>query len=124
MQGSDAIAAILKKEGIEQVFCFPYSPIMDALAEARIRLIVARQERVAGNMADGFSRATNGARIGVVTVQQSAGMENAFAGIAQANTDSTPLLFLPGHGGTDLVGVPPNFDGTRHYEANTKWGRQ
>ena len=102
MQGSRAIAEILKREGVEHVFCFPFTPILDALAEAGIRPIVARQERVAENMADGFSRATLGKRIGVVTVQQNAGAENAFSGIAQAYTDSSPILFLPGHPGREL----------------------
>ena len=54
MLASDAIARILKIEGVEQVFCFPFTPIIEALAEAGIRPIVARQERVAENMADGF----------------------------------------------------------------------
>jgi thiamine pyrophosphate-dependent acetolactate synthase large subunit-like protein len=121
MRGSTLIARILRLEGVEQVFCFPYTPILDALADEGIRPIVARQERVAENMADGFSRATNGRRLGVVTVQQNAGAENAFAGIAQASTDSSPLLFLPGHSGRGLVGVPPTFDACRHYAAATKW---
>jgi acetolactate synthase-1/2/3 large subunit len=121
VQGSDAIAEVLKIEGVEQVFCFPFTPIIESLADAGIRPIVARQERVAENMADGFSRTTCGRRIGVVTVQQSAGVENAFAGIAQARTDSSPILFLPGHPGRDFVGVPPTFDAVRNYEATTKW---
>src|SRR5712691_13312275 len=99
MNGAQTIAEILKIEQVRQVFCFPYTPILDALAEAGIRPIVARQERVAENMADGFSRTTCGQRIGVVTVQQAAGTENAFAGVAQAYTDSSPILFLPGHPG-------------------------
>jgi len=121
MRGSDAIARILQLEGVEHVFCFPYTPILEALAQAGIRPIVARQERVAENMADGFSRTTLGERIGVVTVQQSAGAENAFAGIAQAYTDSSPILFLPGHPGTKLVGVPPTFDATKQFSHSTKW---
>lgn len=121
MKGAQAIAEILKIEGVKQVFCFPYTPILDALAEAGIRPIVARQERVAENMADGFSRTTCGQRIGVVTVQQAAGTENAFAGVAHAYTDSSPILFLPGHAGRELVGVPPNFDGVRNFSATTKW---
>jgi acetolactate synthase-1/2/3 large subunit len=121
MRGSTLIARILKLEGVEQVFCFPFTPILDALAEEGIRPIVARQERVAENMADGFSRVSNGRKLGVVTVQASAGAENAFAGIAQANTDSSPLLFLPGHPGRALVGVPPTFDAVRHYSGLTKW---
>ncbi len=62
MFGKQAIAKILKLEGVEQVFCFPYTPIMEALVEEGIRPIVARQERVVENMADGFSRTTNGER--------------------------------------------------------------
>ena len=75
------------------VFRFPFTPIIEALAEAGIRPIVARQERVAENMADGFSRTTCGERIGVVTVQQSAGAENAFAGIAQAAGEYKDMNF-------------------------------
>ncbi len=121
MLGSQAIAEILKREDVEHVFCFPYTPILDALAEAGIRPIVARQERVAENMADGFSRATLGRKIGVVTVQQGAGAENAFAGIAHAYTDSSPILFLPGHPGTESVRVSPTFDSMANFAATTKW---
>jgi thiamine pyrophosphate-dependent acetolactate synthase large subunit-like protein len=121
MNGSQAIAEILKREGVEQVFCFPFTPILESLAEAGIRPIVARQERVAENMADGFSRTTSGQRIGVITVQQAAGAENAFSGIAHARTDSSPVLFLPGHPGRDLVGVSPTFDAVKNFAATTKW---
>jgi thiamine pyrophosphate-dependent acetolactate synthase large subunit-like protein len=121
MLGSQAIAELLKREGVEQVFCFPMTPILEALTEAGVRLIVARQERVAGNMADGFSRISCGDQIGVVTVQQGPGAENAFAGIAHAYTDSSPILFLPGHPGRDQAGVPPTFGSLENYRATTKW---
>jgi len=121
MRGSLAIARILKLEGVEQVFCFPYTPILEALAEEGIRPIVARQERVAENVADGLSRTSNGRKLGVVTVQASAGAENAFSGIAHACTDSSPVLFLPGHPGRAFAGVPPAFDAVKHYSAATRW---
>ena len=63
MNGSQVIARILTLEGVKQVFCFPMTPILEALAEEGIRPIVARQERVAENMADGFSRTSLGERI-------------------------------------------------------------
>ena len=107
MTGSDALARILLAEGVKQVFSYPYSPVMEGMARADLRLIMARQERVAGNMADGVSRSTNGREIGTFTVQQSAGSENAFAPVAQAFTDSTPMLVLPGHPGTVKSHVPP-----------------
>jgi len=121
MDGAQVVAEILKREGVEQVFLFPFTPILEAISAAGIRPIVARQERVAENMADAFSRTTLGKRIGVITVQQAAGAENAFAGIAQANTDSSPILFLPGGMSRSESGVPPSFDAVPNYSATTKW---
>ena len=121
MTGAQAIARILKLEGVEQVFCFPLTPLLEALADEDIRPIVARQERVAENMADGFSRASCGKKIGVVSVQDSAGAENGFAGIAQAKTDSSPILFLPGHPGRDRAGVHPTFDAVENFRGVTKY---
>src|SRR5712692_412301 len=76
--------------------CFPVSPLIDACAAIGIRPIVARTERTLVNMADGYSRATNGRRLGVATVQHGPGAENAYAGVAQAFADGSPVLFLPG----------------------------
>ena len=61
-------------------------------------------------MADGVSRSTNGRSIGCFTVQARAGAENAFAPVAHSYTDSTPVLFLPGHPGSSFVGVSPSFE--------------
>lgn len=121
MRGAQVIAQILKIEGVEQVFCFPLAPILEAIAEVDIRPIISRQERVAGNMADGFSRTALDHRLGVASVQDSAGAENAFAGLAQACTDSSPILFLPGHPGRDRAGVHPTFDSVEHYGRATKY---
>ena len=110
MTGADALVQILKAEGIRHAFCFPTTPVLEAMARADLRVILARQERVAGNMADGVSRSTNGNQIGTWTVQQSAGAENAFAGISHSYTDSTPVLFIPGHPGGSKANIPPTFD--------------
>lgn len=64
MRGDTAIAKVLRIQGIEQVFCFPLTPILEALVKEGIRPIVSRQERVAENMADGFSRICNGEWVG------------------------------------------------------------
>jgi acetolactate synthase-1/2/3 large subunit len=120
MNVADGLVRILLAEGVEECFCYPFTPIMEALARAGLRTIVTRQERVAGNMADGVSRSTNGRKIGVVTVQALAGSENAFAGIAHAYTDSTPILFLPGHPGARFIGTSSTFDSGLNYAATTK----
>src|SRR5205807_3783169 len=96
MKAAAAMAHILKAEGTEYLFCFPINALIDECARLGIRPIVARTERTLLNMADGYSRAGNGRRLGVAAVQHGPGTENAYAGVAQAYADGSPILFLPG----------------------------
>ncbi len=121
MKGAAAVAHILQKEGVEHLFCFPVNPVIDTAAQLGIRPIMARSERTVIGMADGYSRATNGRRIGVCAVQYGPGTENSFGGIAQAYSDSTPLLFLPGGFPETRLGVKPNFEAVPSYQQVTKW---
>src|SRR3954447_23356290 len=110
MKASAAIAGILKAEGTEYLFCFPVNALIDECARIGIRPIVARTERTLVNMADAYSRISNGRRIGVAAVQHGPGAENAYAGVAQAYADGSPLLFLPGGYATARHDIAPNFD--------------
>lgn len=93
-----AIAEILKREGITTLFGYPTTPIIEAAAQAGIRPIICRQERVGVDMASGYARVHNGQPPAVFAMQYGPGVENAFAGIATAYSDATPILFLPlGH---------------------------
>jgi len=121
MKGYAAVAEVLRREGVEQVFCFPASPLIDAAAAAGIRPIVGRTERTVINMADGFTRVSNGHRNGVVMVQNGPGIENAFGGMAQAAADSTPILMLPRGEASDRLGLPGQFDAVANYRGITKW---
>jgi acetolactate synthase-1/2/3 large subunit len=121
MKGAAAVASILKREGVECLFCFPINQVIDAGAELGIRPIMARTERAVLGMADGYARATSGRRIGVCTVQYGPGTENAFGGLAQAYSDSTPILFLPGGVPEGRTGVKPNFDAVLNFQQVTKW---
>ena len=96
MKVVDVIAEILKREGVEFLSCYPTNPLIEAAASAGIRPIVCRQERVGVGIADGFSRVTNGRRIGVFTMQAGPGAENAFSGVATAYSDSVPVLCFAG----------------------------
>src|SRR6185436_15226963 len=109
MNTAAAIATILKAEGVEYLFCFPVNALIDECARVGIRTIVARTERTLVNMADGCSRISNGRRIGVAAVQHGPGSENAYAGVAQAFADGSPLLFLPGGYAAARCDIPPNF---------------
>ena len=124
MTGADAIVRVLKIEGVDKAFCYPSTPLLDAMAVAGIRVITSRQERVAGNMADGVSRSTNGRQLGVFTVQQLAGSENAFAAVAHSYTDSTPLLVLPGYTMLRNFATPPTFDSVANYSNTTKMAQK
>ena len=84
MRTIDAITEILKRQGVEYLSCFPTTPVIEAAAAAGIRPIVCRQERVGVGIADGFSRVTNGERMGVFAMQYGPGAENAYSGAATA----------------------------------------
>ena len=121
MKTGRALAKILKLEGVEFLSCFPHNPLVDPVAEEGIRPILARTERVVVNIADGFSRVTNGQRIGVCAMQFQAGIENACGGVAQAYGDSVPILVLPGHAGRKHLGILPDFDAVQNLACITKW---
>ena len=120
MQVMDAISEILKREGVSTLFCFPTTPIIEAATAAGIRPIICRQERVGVHMADGCSRVQNGKPPGVFAMQYGPGAENAFAGIASAYSDSTPLLLLPLGHPRETAQMFPLFNSTRTYASVTK----
>ena len=121
MNGYQAVAKILKAEGVEWMACFPAQPLIDVCAREGIRPILSRQERTGVNMADGYSRIRNGKTIGVFTMQSGPGSENAFGGVAQAFADSVPVLLLPGGQPRSRMDVRPNFEAVKHYGGVTKW---
>ena len=120
MNTVDAIAEILKREGVEYLSCFPTTPVIESMAQAGIRPIICRQERVGVGIADGFSRVTNGRRMGVFAMQYGPGAENAYAGVATAYSDSTPMLLLPLGHPRERQGIPPHFDSLNNYAGVTK----
>jgi acetolactate synthase-1/2/3 large subunit len=124
MKGSDVIAEILKREGTEVIFAYPYQPLIESAAKVGIRPILCRQERVGISMADGYSRATSGKRLGIFTMQQGPGTENAFPGAAQAFSDNIPILMIPGGEETKKAFIRPNFQAMENYRGVTKWMAQ
>jgi thiamine pyrophosphate-dependent acetolactate synthase large subunit-like protein len=121
MKGSSAIAHILKKEGVDHLFCFPVNPLIDAAAELGIRPIMPCTERTVVGMADGYTRVNNGKRIGVCAVQQGPGVENTFGGVAQAFSDSSPVLVFPGGPPQSRQASLPTFDPLPSFQHVAKW---
>jgi acetolactate synthase-1/2/3 large subunit len=124
MRVANAIAEVLKREGVEFIVGYPVNPIIDAAAELDIRTIIVRQERTGLHMADAFSRLNSGERIGVFTMQHGPGAENSFGGVAQAYGDSVPILVLPAGYPRWLANVPPNFSSALNFRNITKLSEQ
>ncbi len=120
MKAAAVVADILKREGVKFLIGYPVNPIIEAAAEADIRTIIVRQERVGLHMADAVSRISSGDRIGVFAMQHGPGTENAFGGVAQAFGDSVPIVVLPAGYNRRIMNVPPNFNSFLNYQHVTK----
>jgi len=116
-----AIAEVLKRENVKFIIGYPVNPIIEAAAEADIRTIIVRQERVGLHMADAVSRLSSGDDIGVFVMQHGPGAENAFGGIAQAYSESVPILVMPAGYQRRLANYFPNFNSTLNMQHVTKW---
>ena len=110
---ADAVAAVLKREGVDIVFGYPRNQILEAAARIDIRTVIVRQERTGLHMADALSRMSKGARMGVFVMQQGPGAENAFGGVAQAFAESVPVLVMPQGYALSQAYVPYNFNSVR-----------
>ena len=121
MTGADLIAKILKSEGIDFMGVIPFNTLEEAGAKAGIRPLIFRQERVGVNLADGYSRVTNGKKTGLFSMQAGPGAENAFAGVATAYADSVPIFLIPASNPRNRHGVHPTFVPSDTYSSITKW---
>ena len=83
MKLGTAIAEIMKREGIEILCGYPVNHLIEYAANADIRPVMVRQERIGVHMADAISRVTSGRSIGAFCMQHGPGAENAMGGVAQ-----------------------------------------
>src|SRR5437764_13386256 len=90
-----AIAEIMKREGIEILCGYPVNHLIEHAANANIRPVMVRQERIGLHMADAISRVTSGRSIGAFCMQHGPGAENAMGGVAPCFGESVPVLVLP-----------------------------
>ena len=124
MKVVNAVAEILKREGVEFLIGYPVNPIIEAAAEADIRTIIVRQERIGLHMCDAIAKVTSGDQIGVFAMQHGPGTENAFGGVAQSYGDSVPVVVLPAGYARHINHVPPNFNAALNFRHVTKSAEQ
>lgn len=120
MKVGDAVAEIMRREGIEILCGYPVNHLLEYAAKADIRPIIVRQERIGLHMADAISRVTSGRKIGAFCMQHGPGAENAYGGVAQAFSESVPLLVIPQGYPRRLAGINPNFGSAREMRGISK----
>jgi len=123
IDAATGIARILKQEGVKWVSTFPVCRVNNALGRENVPMLMMRDDRYAIAVADAFSRITGGKQIGVATVQggvNAAGLQVAYAGLAQAYEDNSPMLCITD--GVPIGGTEnSHFDITSSLKSVSKW---
>ncbi len=105
LRGAQILAKCLKTEGVDVVFGYPGGAnleIFDVLREFDIRCVRVEHEQGAAHAAQGYARATG--KVGVCLATSGPGATNLVTGIADANSDSTPIVCITGNVPSRLLG--------------------
>ncbi len=114
---AELIVQCLENEGVSHVFGIPGEEnihLVDALANSSIRYVLVRHEQAASFMAEVYGRLTG--KAGVCSATLGPGAINLLLGVADATTNSTPVVALSAqvgmnrsykesHQGVDLVSM-------------------
>ena len=95
--GGELLVDTLQRAGIDTLFTLHgghLDAILQAAAEAGMRLVDTRHEQAAGHAADGWARTTG--RPGVAVVTAGPGFTDCVTAIANAHLDAVPTLFIAG----------------------------
>jgi acetolactate synthase-1/2/3 large subunit len=120
MKVGEAIAHVMKAEGMEILCAYPVNHLIEFAAAQNIRPIIVRQERIGLHMADAISRVTSGRKIGAFCMQHGPGAENAYGGVAQCFSENIPVLVVPQGYPRRIAGVDPNFSSALHMRSVSK----
>jgi acetolactate synthase I/II/III large subunit len=105
LRGAQILARCLRLEGVDTLFGYPGGAnleIFDVLREFDIRCIRTEHEQGAVHAAQGYARATG--KVGVCLATSGPGATNLVTGIADANSDSTPIVAITGNVPSHLLG--------------------
>jgi thiamine pyrophosphate-dependent acetolactate synthase large subunit-like protein len=96
LTGAKAAIATLRSHNVDTIFGIPgvhTLPLYDVMRdEVGLRHILARHEQGAGFMADGYARVSG--RVGIVSTITGPGVTNVATPVANAYSDSVPLLVI------------------------------
>src|SRR5215831_8151277 len=105
LRGAQILAQCLTLEGVDVLFGYPGGAnleIFDALEDCGIRCIRVEHEQGAAHAAEGFARATG--KVGVCLATSGPGATNLVTGIADAHSDSVPIVAITGNVPSHLLG--------------------
>ena len=103
--GSELLVDSLVNEDVDFIFGYPGGavlPLYDTFYDGKIKHILARHEQGASHAAEGYARVSG--KTGVVVVTSGPGATNAITGIADAYSDSLPLVVITGQVATAGIG--------------------
>ena len=106
LTGSQIIINLLRQNGIEVVFGLPGGmilPLYNELFVSNFKHVLVRQEQAAGFMAQGVARVTGKAAVCMAT--SGPGAMNLLTAVADARSDSIPLVAITGQVNTNLIGT-------------------
>src|SRR5918996_747155 len=124
--GGHLAAAVLKREGVEQLFTLSgghIAPIYDGCAAEGIRIVDFRHEQAAAHAADGWARVTG--RPGVAAVTAGPGVTDSVTGIANGFYADSPFMMVGGKSPlAELeMGSLQEMDHVSLVRSITKWAR-
>nr|WP_236653873.1 biosynthetic-type acetolactate synthase large subunit [Staphylococcus delphini] len=103
--GAQLLVDAFLEEGVEYIFGYPGGavlPLYDTFYNEQIKHILYRHEQGATHAAEGYARVSG--KPGVVVVTSGPGATNAITGIADAYSDSLPLIVITGQVATPGIG--------------------
>ncbi len=104
--GAEIIVKLLEMEGITTVAGIPGGsilPLYDELNRSSIRHILVRQEQAGGFIAQGMARSTGKPAVCLAT--SGPGAMNLLTAVADARSDSVPIIAITGQVNTSLIGT-------------------
>jgi acetolactate synthase I/II/III large subunit len=105
LRGAQLLAKALRAEGVDVLFGYPGGAnleIFDVLREFGLRCVRTEHEQGAAHAAQGYARASG--KVGVCLATSGPGATNLVTGIADANSDSTPIVAITGNVPSPLLG--------------------
>jgi len=108
LTGAKILIETLKNLDVDTIFGYPGGIVLkvydELFASNDIKHILSRHEQASVHQAEGYSRAYQGKKAGVVLVTSGPGATNVITGLANAYLDGYPLVVITGQVSKELIG--------------------